>query len=178
MNIKELEKICLSTCFRFINDKVVYPSQKSNMSFMIIYPTDGYYLTKEQFISIFEVIKKYQDSYYCISDIEFEDSFTREGNTNDLGYNHKIFTNFVYDDYKAKDRLFENALYDIDKKWGISIFQDSFAIIFGENEIIKEIKANYPNDDDLKEFNKFIESEAISNINFKNQLLILSSNSI
>ena len=148
------------------------------MSLMIIYPTDGYHLTKKQYSSIFGVVKKYQNSCYCISDIEFEDCFTRKGNNNELGYTHKVLTDFSYDEYRSQDRLFENALYDLDEKWGITIFQDYFGIIFGEDKIISEIKSHYSNADDLQEFNKFLNSTEILNLDLKNELLILLSNSM
>ncbi len=178
MNISELKDICSATCFRFINNELVYPSKKTNMSFMFVYPTDGFYLTKEQYKAIFKVIKKYQGNSYYISDIEFEESFITEGNPNGLGYMHEVFTDFVYDDYIAQERLFENALYDIDGKWGISIFQDFFAIIFGEDEIIKEIRSHYSNSNDLIQLHRFIESTEVTNKKFKNSMLKLLSHSL
>lgn len=178
MDIKILEEICSATCFRIINDKLIYPSKKENMCFMLIYPTDGYYLTKEQYQSIFGVIGKYSDHCYCVSDIEFEDSFTDREKINDLGFMHKIFTDFVYDDYTAENRLFENALYDLDKKWGISIFQDEFAVISGEEKIIKDIRSCYSNVTDLMRLNALMESSEVTNKKFKSILTTLLVNSL
>ncbi|MCI9524140.1 MAG: hypothetical protein HFF01_03715 [Erysipelotrichaceae bacterium] len=177
MDIAKMEEICSATCFKFINNEIVYPSNKKNMSYMIIYPTDGYYLKKEQYIPIFETIRKYQNNCYFLSTIEFEDSFTRTDNAIDLGYIHKTYYDFNYDDYNSLEILFENAFYDFDKRWGISIFQDFFALIYGENKIIKEIRLNYSNVNDLRRFEKFINSALITNRQFKNILSILLSNS-
>lgn len=177
MNKKELEKICISTCFRFLDNELVYPRKFKDMSFMIIYPTDGYYLTEKQYVSIFEVIKKYLKDCYYISDIEFVDSFIKNEIFDDLGYAHKAYKQFNYNDYKNQDRLFENAIYDVNEIWGISIFQDYFAIICGDEKIIKEIKFNYSNSIDLQEFNNFLESTEITNKDYQNKLLELISNS-
>lgn len=177
MNIKKLEKICASTCFRVIDNKLLYPNKTKNMSFMIMYPTDGYYLTKEQYVSIFEVIKQYQNIYYYISDIEFSDSFIKNENTNGLGHTHQAYKHFNYDNYRKLYKLFENAIYDSDEVWGISIFQDGFAIVYSNDKIIEKIKSNYPNSADLKEFKRFLKSAEILNENFRKQFLELVSKS-
>lgn len=156
MDRKKLENICSSTCFRFIEHELVYPQEIDNLSFMIIYPTDGFYFTKKQYLAIFNVIKKQSNNEYYISDIEFADSFSKEEKNTELGYMHRKYTSFNYDSYIKEMLLFEYAIYDTEGLWGISVFQDYYAIVCANEKVIKDIMKNYPNSVDKRKFKELL----------------------
>ncbi|MCI8271281.1 MAG: hypothetical protein HFG16_03100 [Erysipelotrichaceae bacterium] len=175
MDRKKLENICSSTCFRFIEHELVYPQGIDNMSFMIIYPTDGFYFTKKQYLAIFNVIKKQFNNEYYISDIEFADSFSKEEKNTELGYMHRKYTSFDYDSYIKEILLFEYAIYDTEGLWGISVFQDYYAIICANEKVIKDIMKNYPNSVDKRKFKELLQCSNCVDSEFKEKIKELIS---
>lgn len=175
MDIEKLENICSSICFRFINHELVYPKKINQISYMILYPTDGFYLTKKQYLSITDILKERGNSNYFISDIEFSDSFSE--NDDELGHEHRRYKLFNYADYINEKLLFEYAIYDVNGLWGISVFQDYFAIVCGDEKFIESVKQHYSNSNDIQKFREFVQSSEITNETFKNEMIKLGSKS-
>ena len=177
MDTKKLEKICSSICFRYINHKLIYPQKIGNMKYMIIYPTDGFYLTEKQYSSIFNVIKEQSENEYFISDIEFKDSFSKGEKSDDLGYMHRKHTSFSYDNYINETLLFEYAIYDVKGFWGISVFQDYYAIICGSEKLIESVRKNYSNVVDKQRFEELLQTPQYIDKAFKEKMTELISKS-
>lgn len=173
MDVKKLENICASICFRFINHELIYPKKINQMSYMFFYPTDGFYLTQKQYSAVFGAIKKQKSENYFISDIEFSDSFSES--ENELGQVHREYASFDYASYVKETLLFEYAIYGAGGHWGISVFQDYFAIVCGDDKFIENVKQRYSNTSDIQEFNEFLQSSTITNATLKKKMLALVS---
>lgn len=145
-----------------IGDEISYPKKFNKKEFAIIYPTDGYYLFEEQFSSIRTSLKRTGLLEVVVgTDIEFlsKNSMSDNLELRDLG-------NMDYSLYKKDLLLFENSILDSKLRWSISIFQDFWGIIYGPEDLIKEIGLNFDFNKILKKFDFEILNE-IRNINTK-----------
>ncbi|MGF6907856.1 hypothetical protein [Fusobacterium sp. PH5-44] len=115
---------------------------------IIIYPTDGFYLSEKQFKSIFNVLTK-NDKISAVYNVDIE--FLKHGNRK---INRKEILS--YESYIDTPILFENAIYDKNNVWSISIFMDFWGIFFAEKKILMELKKNYNYGIDLKDFEEMI----------------------
>lgn len=154
---------------RFKNSKL--DKLSSNKSLFVIYPTDGYYLTKEQFDSILvPLMKKTKSSKIYIQDTEFDVSSKVDG---DLGSELRVWNidKFDFNKYSDSLLLFENTIYVEDDLWSITIFQDFFGLLILKKEISEFLEEKYNFENDKKKIIEFINSSSVSNEIFRNELL-------
>lgn len=112
---------------------------------LIIYPTDGYYLTPEQFEALLISAKIVGDSEVYISEVESQsDCF--EASESDRRYQckHWIVENQTeLNQYYKLPIVLENAIYSPQGKWGIIISHEEHALLGGTNEFMRNYKASY-----------------------------------
>lgn len=132
-----------------IREDIEYPKGLTNKEYAVLYPTDGYYLSKKQHLAI----KATLDELGLIGDVYGTDiEFIKEDSEIRCEEVRKI-TNFEYSTYVNDLLLFENCIYDSKFRWCISIYQDYWAIIYGTMELIDKLSLNYDLRKDLKKFN-------------------------
>ena len=131
-----------------IKDEIKYPVGLKDREFAIIYPTDGYYLSKEQYL----VLKKVLDEEKLIDDvINIDIEFLGDNvDTNLLNIREMQGFNYLY--YKERKLLFENSILDSKFRWSVSIYQDYWGIIYGSPKMIYKISGIYDLQKDLKMF--------------------------
>lgn len=155
---------------RFKNSKLDRLSSDDN-SLFILYPTDGYYLTEEQFNSVLvPLMNTTKSSKIYIQDTEFDVSSKVNG---DLGSELRVWSldEFYFNKYSDLLLLFENTIYVEDHSWSITIFQDFFGLLILEKEIGELLIKNYNFEHDKKKLVEFINSSSVSNEIFRNELL-------
>ena len=148
-----------------IREGISYPKKFNEKEYAIIYPTDGYYLFEEQFSSIRSSLKRTGLLGDVMgADIEFLDknSMSDSLKFRDLG-------NMDYSLYKKDLLLFENSIFDSKLRWSISVFQDFWGVIYGPEDLIKEIGLNFDFNKSLKKF-AFEILDEIRNTNTKKTL--------
>lgn len=126
---------------------------------LIVFPTDGYYLTSEQFFALVNTAMKLGDSEIFISEVESRpDPFVLPPGRD---YQHKHWVAQIplkFSQYTEMPIILENAIYSPKGKWGIIVSHEEHAILGGPNEFIREFKAYYGTwKDDLGEFLEFWE---------------------
>lgn len=130
-----------------VGNEINYPKNLNKKCYAIMYPTDGFYLKKEQHEVIWKSLNElgFINEVFGI-DIEFLD--VKKNKSNDV---RKLFK-FDFADYRKDLLLFENCIYDSEFKWSVSVFQDYWAIIYGEKVLIDKISLNYDLKSDLDDF--------------------------
>jgi hypothetical protein len=134
----------------------VFVSSISNK--ILLYPTEGYYLSEKQFSALNNTIKQFGETSYYLSEIEGQ---AFKGNDIDSIHPHQhleLDINTTYADYIEKNIIFENAFYSSSGKWGAIISHEDHAILGGSKEFITIFKKFYSNcKDDQKKFLEAIE---------------------
>lgn len=133
----------------FLNkNEIRYPAELKGREFAIIYPTDGYYLSEEQYLVIKRVLLEENliDDVMNI-DIEF---LGEDPDTNMLEI--REMHDFNYSMYKDMMLLFENSILDSNFRWSISIYQDYWGVIYGPSKMIYKISENFDLKKDLRLF--------------------------
>ncbi len=114
---------------------------------LLLFKTDGYFLTELQFSALKEAIKTYEESeiYISITEHEFEDF-----NSSD----HWIINIDVsYEEYIQMPIYLENAIYSKGGKWGVIISHEDHALVGGDNGFIEKFKSIYLNySKDIEDF--------------------------
>jgi hypothetical protein len=112
---------------------------------LIIYPTDGYYLTPEQFEALLNAANIVGDSEIYISEVESEsDCFTAGESDRKYQCKHWVVENQIQlNQYYELPIVLENAIYSPQGKWGIIISHEEHALLGGMNEFMKYFKASY-----------------------------------
>lgn len=130
----------------------------------LLFPVDGYKLTKEQYDALLLAIRDiYVDEEMFISEIEaesIEDIF--RSNNDDFKYILKhwsIDLSTTYDEYAGLDINVENAIYSSKNNWGIIISHEEHAVIGGDAKFLDVFKTKYAKiDDSIEKFHKYWEN--------------------
>lgn len=151
MNLKILDKAEIKEA-KNIFDKIF----KSNSPFeymytdyieetMIVFRTNGYFLTKTQFEALKELIKLYNEKEYYISIIEYEDIEQREY--------YILDENTSYQEYINMPIYLENAIYSKNQNWAVMVSHEEHAVIGASKKFIDEFKKRYINyKNEIEEF--------------------------
>lgn len=125
------------------------PFYDSLTTFLVFYPTEGYYLSKSQYFAITEAAKQFGDKGFWLSETEWHrgDFFTGQ---------HWWCDFPSYEDYLRLSLPLENAMYSQCADWGLIISHEDHAIVGGTRQFIGEVKLRYPNwPSDLEDLDKF-----------------------
>lgn len=124
---------------------------------LIIYPTDGCYLSDDQFNAVIKAAIAVGDDTIYISEIESKsDCF---GTTEICGMHqcrHWVVENSIsIEEYLEIPLVIENAIYSSQGKWGLIISHEDHAVLGGTHEFIENFKMNYESwNDDIHVFEK------------------------
>ena len=125
---------------------------------IILCPTNGYYLTKKQFIALKQTNKIHGGNPFYLSEIEGRPFATHDPCKQYPHHHMKLDNDTPYHAYNKIFIIFENALYASDGKWGIIISHEIHAVLGGSKEFISTFKELYPDwIEDQKHFIKYIE---------------------
>lgn len=137
-NISELKKIFSKV---FINNDPFGRMFNSSISEKIIlYPTDGYYLSKKQFFALINTMRILGETTFFLSEIEGKVFFNES--TSDQHLEFSIDTQYA--EYERNIIIFENALYSTQGAWGILISHEQHAVLGGHKEFMEVFKRFYP----------------------------------
>ncbi len=114
----------------------------------LLYPVDGYKLTREQYDAlIFTISNIYIDEEIFISEIEAEsigEIFRSNNDIDKYQFKHWIFDlSTTYDEYVKMDINVENAIYSSQGNWGIIISHEEHAIVGGNSKFFDIFKTKY-----------------------------------
>lgn len=112
---------------------------------IVLCPTNGYYLEKQQFNALMNAALHVGDDRFYLSEIE-GNSFERvENNESQYDFGHwEVACETKYEEYLEAPVVLENAMYSRNTKWGVIVSHESHAIIGGNNEFIEKFKEVYP----------------------------------
>ncbi|SFC82962.1 hypothetical protein SAMN04488168_11058 [Bacillus sp. 491mf] len=133
------EKIFMST------NPFQYVFTKNIKEVIILFPTDGYYLTEKQFIALQETMVTFKENEFYISEVEGTDIFKNVEKTNSYQSRHWIIDDVTsLHDYDEVQLFLENAIYSTQGKWGLIVSHEEHALLGGTSEFIRRFKMNYP----------------------------------
>jgi len=121
---------------------------------VLLYPTNGYHLLKQQFSALINVINLFsQDRSFFVSEIETT-AFTKNKNPESyLGEHFEISLDTTYYEYEKINICLENALYSPVGEWGVMISHESHAVLGGSKDFVNSFKQFYPDwKNDQKKF--------------------------
>ena len=118
---------------------------------VLLFPTEGYYLSKKQYKKVMKTLEVFSEQKIYISEIEGGDaSFEKKG---DYIFKHYIIeSTTLYEDYLKLPMFLENVMYSPSKAWGIMISHENHAVLGGSDELIKKFLEKYNCSEDKKEF--------------------------
>ncbi len=125
---------------------------------IILYPTNGYYLSYEQFAALTHTIQAIGETSYYFSEIEGQ-AFIKNNACSIHPHEHlKLDINTTYYEYEKKTIIFENAFYSSSGRWGVIVSHEEHAVIGGCKEFITIFKTAYPKwKNDQKKFLEALE---------------------
>lgn len=158
-DVFNLEKI-YSRIFRSA-DPFSRAGQPNLPSTVVIYPTNGYYLTKLQFDAMMYANKTIGSSEFFVSQVEhsYHNPFV-EGE-------HWKCVNPSFEEYYEISIGLENAVYSTSASWGILISHEDHALLVSNLEFWEAFKSRYP--DWGKDYFTFLENW--KNLNVDNSWL-------
>ncbi|WP_063559521.1 hypothetical protein LG307_19340 [Sutcliffiella horikoshii] len=151
LKLKETYEKVILTSDPFIN-----PFKETVEKKLIIFPTDGYYLNKEQFYALKYAIESVGEEGFFISESE-GDSFTISS-VQDVEFpsqHWKVEESLNFSEYQSIPLVLENTLYSLRGRWGVQISHEDHAIVGGSALFIKKFQESYPNWEHDKE--RFLE---------------------
>ena len=119
------------------NDPFDDPFQKSVESRLLLYPTEVFYLTDEQYSAFINTLKEMDEDYFYASRIEYGGDFLQEGE-------HWKCRLPKHDDYLSTEMYLESALFSESGTFGILISHETHAMAGGSVEFIEYFKIHYP----------------------------------
>ena len=122
---------------------------------LILYPTNGYYLTNEQLEALIKAAIVVGDSKINISEVESESNcFTVSELDDSEQRKHWVVENpNEICQYNQLLLVLENSIYSPQGKWGLIVSHEDHAVLGGTSEFIESFKANYNKcDEDIKAF--------------------------
>lgn len=137
-------------------DSFTWPFQATLTSGRIFYPTDGYYLTREQFSSLVLAAQQPENQRFAISLMEGASFDTKsEDLPSSLGTGHWLCTSPTYSEYRALPLVLENGIYSTRGGWGVLVSQEMHAIVGGNNAFVEKIGRGYSTwAEDLRELRR------------------------
>ena len=121
---------------------------------ILIFPTKGYYLSKDQYDNLIKVLDFFLEKEIFISEIENgEESFE---NTVEYCFNHnRIELKTSYEEYLKIPVFLENILYSTTAKWGMMISHENHALLGGSSKFIEKFLENYSYLEDKEKFLRY-----------------------
>ncbi len=111
---------------------------------IILCPTDGYYLSRNQFNALMQASRQLGESsfYLCETEGHFLDN-SNEKDSYSFGYG-ELSNEISYEEYKKLRIVLENALYSTNGSWGVIISHEDHGVVGGTNNFIESFKKLYP----------------------------------
>lgn len=104
----------------------------------ILCPTDGYYLSREQFKALQDTLVALGEEKAYLSEVEADECFS------DNSCSHwELSVTDPYEEYLKLPVILENSLYSLNGTWGILISQEEHAVIGGTREFMVKYKEYY-----------------------------------
>lgn len=116
----------------------------------VIYPTDGYFLSKLQFHSLSKTLDVFGESTIIVSEVESHpyDPFIKD--------RHWVLSDLDYQEYDSLPLAVENAIYSESGNWGFLVSHEDHAILVCNNKFEEVYQKYYQSlKKDLKEFIKY-----------------------
>ena len=137
---------------------------------LILFPTEGYYLSHKQFEALIRAVEFIGENEIYISEIESEnDSFASSQSISEsYQCKHWIVKDLIdISEYSKILIVVENAIYSSLGNWGLVISHEEHAVLGGTSEFMKKFKDNYDSwEEDIDEFKKSWEyKKDIHNLN-------------
>lgn len=120
------------------NDPFIWPFRPEFTAGRIFYPTDGYHLTKPQFMAVMEASKKIGENELYISIVESDKVEFLE-----RAWGHWSCENLSYEGYIELPLILENTIYSKKGNWGILISHEMHALISGSREFMVGLDEHY-----------------------------------
>lgn len=116
---------------------------------LILCPTEGYFLTEEQYLALITTMEIIGESSFFISEVEGEpDVFSNRGHW-------QINVDTPYEEYCRSPIYVENAIYSEAGNWGLIISHEEHALFGGSHYVTRIFKDNLPNwEDGRTQFNQ------------------------
>lgn len=120
------------------NNSFSWPFQSQFATGRIFYPTDGYHLTRQQFLAVVDALDQVGETGFFVSVVESEGlSFL------DRSWGHWVFEGFSYQEYCQLPLALENAIYSREGRWGILISHEMHAVVAGSTEFMSALAGRY-----------------------------------
>jgi len=120
------------------NDPFAWPFCPQFATGRIFYPTDGYHLTKQQFLAVGEALEQTGETGFFLSIVESEGlSFLERS------WGHWVCESPSYEEYCQLPLTLENVIFSREGRWGVLISHEMHAVIAGSTEFIAALAGQY-----------------------------------
>lgn len=134
----------------------------------LLFPTDGYYLSEEQFNVLRKVISHLGEDEFFISEIE-GDCFSQPLSSESYEHSHcRGNVSSTYEDYTNVPIVLENAIFSTSGTWGVIISHEGHAVLGGNHELIKQFQTSFPDFNNCKK--RFIEHWETTQRNYNSNI--------
>lgn len=121
-------------------DPFAWPFTSAVEECKILYPTDGFHLSRSQYSAFINAVKSVGDEGFFLSIVESEDlSFLSRPS----GHWWCEFPD--YEDYCQINLALENAMFSPSFHWGVLVSHEMHALAGGSAEFMEAFAQNYPN---------------------------------
>jgi hypothetical protein len=118
----------------------------------VLYPTDGYQLTKEQYHAVRSAMGIVNDRTFALSPVEAEPE-ARNWHAAEDFLRHYVGTDAPYGEYVRHSYPIENAIYSTTGTWGILLSHEYHGLLVCNRPFWNAFSATYPQyRADLREF--------------------------
>lgn len=154
-NIAELKQVFLKIFCN--NDPFGRMFKSSILSKVLLYPTNGYHLSKKQYSALINTLNSIGETFFYVSEIEGTDYFKKSNCMMHKDAHLEVTVNTSYYEYENTNIYLENAIYSHKGQWGAIISHEDHAVLGGSKEFIAIFKNFYPEwkDDQIKFLNAF-----------------------
>lgn len=121
------------------NDPFVEVFTNTLPSRIILCPTEGYFLTEAQYLTLIRTMKGLGESSFFVSEIEGEPDFYTSSS------HWQVSVEASYDEYCQLPLYLENAIYSMSGNWGIIISHEEHALFGGNVDAARLYKNNLAN---------------------------------
>ncbi len=119
------------------NDPFVYPFVSRIEASSLFYPTEGYRLSREQYLAVTNAARAVGDKGFILSEVEWDEDFFERGK-------HWFCRFPSYEEYLSVPLGLENAIYSPNFTWGVLISHEDHAVLGGSKTFMDTIYAQYP----------------------------------
>ena len=121
-----------------------YPFKSAVDEVMLLFPLDGYYLTKKHHAALQDALSAIDEPMFYVSTYEGEGKFLDSPDVRGDAVHYTVNRDDPYETYQqAVPWPLENALYSSSGNWGLMVSHEMHGVLGGSKRFIEVFKSSY-----------------------------------